>query len=220
MHDQPSLRAFIPVSGKRSVPAVRGGSGVPVPPWPLSRAVPPLTPATRSFPLAAPRWPPGCSGWRPRARPVPRGQSLAASRRRPAAGPAGPSVRWAPAGRPVAGEIIGRAGPGWPGARPWPAGSSVRARSPARPAAKPAPCTGGRGGREYDIDVSEWGPVCDGSRGKRGTPGWRCSVAYRLRSVTSPGKKADATSRTPLISLRCSQFVTHLKHIPAVAPIP
>ena len=48
----------------------------------------------------------------------------------------------------------------------------------------------------------------------KGRTGWRCTVAYRLRSVTSPGKRAGRASRPSLISLRCCQFVTHLKHIP------
>jgi hypothetical protein len=49
--------------------------------------------------------------------------------------------------------------------------------------------------------------------GESADPGWRCTVAYRLRSVTSPGKRAGGAPRPPLISLRCGQFVTHLKHI-------
>lgn len=53
----------------------------------------------------------------------------------------------------------------------------------------------------------------------KGQTGWRCTVAYRLRSVTSPGKRAGRASGPPLISLRCSQFVTHLKHIPVAVTL-
>jgi hypothetical protein len=114
---------------------------------------------------------------------------------------------------------------------PWPAAagggrragrrSSVRARPRGRSGRRAGPAAGPwQAGREYDIHVSEWGPARGGSSGKGGAPGWRCTVAYALRSVTSPGKRADGVSRPPLISLRCIQFVTQLKHAPVFVTIP
>jgi len=96
-------------------------------------------------------------------------------------------------------------------------GSSVRARPPAGPAGRRAraarPGCGPPGQTANMTLVSVNGSRSRPGPGQRRRPGWRCTVAYRLRSVTSPGKRADGAPRPPLISLRCGQFVTHLKHI-------
>jgi hypothetical protein len=116
--------------------------------------------------------------------------------------------------------------PVWPCSRPPPRypGPSVRARLPAGSAGRRAcPARPGCGppGQPANMTLvsvngSQSGP---GPAAKVQT-GWRCTVAYRLRSVTSPGKRAGRASRPPLISLRCSQFVTHLKHIPGTVTLP
>jgi hypothetical protein len=164
------------------------------------------------------------------------GPRLRSPARRPASPGAVPAVPAVPREGPVPGERGGRpagrprgCGTGGVGTAPLPhpcvgspcplrrvaGGAAGRSGRRAGPAAGPWPA-----GREYDIHVSEWGPVRGGSCGKGGAPGWRCTVAYALRSVTSPGKRADGVSRPPLISLRCIQFVTQLKHIPAFVAIP
>jgi hypothetical protein len=130
-----------------------------------------------------------------------------------------------PAARPRQ-PVTCRPRPVWPCSRPptWCPGPSVRARLPAGSAGRRAgPARPGCGppGQPANMTlVSVNGSQTRPGPAAKVQTGWRCTVAYRLRSVTSPGKRAGRASRPPLISLRCSQFVTHLKHIPGAVILP
>ena len=63
-----------------------------------------------------------------------------------------------------------------------PAGSAGRRACPARPGCGPPGQTANMTLVSVNGSRSRPGP------GQRRRPGWRCTVAYRLRSVTSPGK--------------------------------
>jgi hypothetical protein len=131
-----------------------------------------------------------------------------------------------PAARPGR-PVTGRPWPAWlvfPAAAPGCPGPSARARLPAGSAGRragPGPARMRAGGQPANMTLVS----VNGSQSRPGPAakvqtGWRCTVAYRLRSVTSPGKRAGRASRPPLISLRCSQFVTQLKHIPVAVTLP
>ena len=168
--------------------------------------------------------------------PGPLGSPPSGSPRPRTPGSGAPEVRRLPAGahylglrcRPpgLAGPLPAVPGSAWPCSRQPPRcpGPSVRARLPAGSGGRRA-CPGRPGcgppGQPANMTlVSVNGSQSRPGPAAKSRTGWRCTVAYRLRSVTSPGKRAGRASRPPLISLRCSQFVTHLKHIPAAVTLP
>jgi hypothetical protein len=79
-----------------------------------------------------------------------------------------------------------------PGCRPGPRAVGSAGRPGCGPSGPPANMT------LVSVNGSPSGP----GPAAKGQTGWRCTVAYRLRSVTSPGKRAGRAPRCPLISLR------------------
>ena len=132
---------------------------------------------------------------------------------------ASPRVRttWARLRRPASRAMP--PGSAWPWSRQPPRcpGPSVRARrrrTGAVAPAGPARMRAARPAREYDIRVSEWEPVPAGARGK----GAARLALYRRVKIAFGNLARQAGRprvRPSLISPRCSQFVTHLKHFPA-----